>query len=217
MVARCEFEDLEPGPEFLSALQRGARGGAIKLSPASNFRGSFDDAEVELLSYRGECREATVWFGELKPNYSTRATVVSTGETIAGDLSYDMADVTGPRKFVFDPDPALVRSGLLDQFALANDLRRLDPDEEYLTADAIPDSDFVPGRFAIEAELANDGKSLKKYVRENDVGSIEIKARRVPVDVEKTRRGLKLRGSRSLTAIVARLDGAVRVLVGTRQ
>lgn len=211
------IEDLEPGPEFLASLMRTAKGGAIKLSPASNFRGSFDDAEVELLSFNGECREATVWFGALQSDCSTRATIVSSGETIAGELSYDMADVVPPKRFVFDPDPALVRSGLLDQFALTNGLNRLDPEEEYLTADAIPETDFVPGRFEIEAELPNDGKSLKKYVRENDVGQIEIKARRVPVDVEKTRRGLKLKGRRRVTAIVARLNGMARVLVGTRK
>ena len=210
------IEDLEPGPDFLSAVMRTAKGGAIKLSPASNFRGSFVGEEVELLSHAGECREATVWFGELKSDCSTRATIVSSGETIAGELSYEMAEVEAPRRFVFDPDPALVRSGLLDQFALANGLGRLDAEEEYLTADVIPESGFVSGRFEVEAELPNDGKSLKKYVRENDIGQIEIKARRVPVDVEKTRRGLKLKGTRSVTAIVARLNGNSRVIVATR-
>ena len=41
--------------------------GAIKLGPASDFARHFAGArfEVELISLRGECKEATVWFGEL--------------------------------------------------------------------------------------------------------------------------------------------------------
>ncbi|MFK7820913.1 MAG: class I SAM-dependent methyltransferase [Planctomycetaceae bacterium] len=210
------IDDLEPGPDFLNSLMQKARGGAIKLSPASNFRGHFDDCEVELISFGGECKEATVWFGDLKSEHSARATVVETGETISGDLSYDMAEVSAPLRYVFDPDPALVRSGLLDQFALQHGLFRLDAEEEYLTADELPDSQFARGRFEVLANLSNDAKSLRKYVRENNVGRIEIKSRRVAVDVEKLRRSLKLKGQEFATAVIARLDGAARILVGRR-
>ena len=210
------IDDLEPGPEFLDGLMRTSRGGAIKLSPASNFRGAFDDREVELISWRGECKEATVWFGELQTDCATRATVVETGETIAGELSLDMAELSQPQAYVFDPDPALVRSGLLDQFALQVGLRRLDGEEEYLTADAIPNTSFLPGRFKVLADLPNDGKALRRYVRENQVGRIEIKARRMSVDIEKVRRSLKLKGKEPAVAIFARIAGQARVLVGRR-
>ena len=59
------LEDYVPGPDFLLAAMSRARGGAIKLSPAANFVGRFPDAEIELISLDGECKEATVWFGEL--------------------------------------------------------------------------------------------------------------------------------------------------------
>ena len=43
-------------------------GGAIKLSPAADFARLFppgSGCEIDLISLRGECKEATVWFGEL--------------------------------------------------------------------------------------------------------------------------------------------------------
>ena len=43
------------------------------------------DTEIELVSVSGECREATVWFGELKGDAPYRATVLPGGESIAGD------------------------------------------------------------------------------------------------------------------------------------
>jgi methylglyoxal synthase len=211
------IEDLEPGPAFLKQLMQTARGGAIKLSSASNFRGSFDDCEVELISHAGECKEATVWFGELKTDCTTRATCVATGETIAGHLSYDMAEVAAPGKYVFDPDPALVRSGLLDQFCLERSICRLDVEEEYLTADEVPKTAFLPGVFEITGEFPNDGKALRKHLRELNVGRVEIKSRRVPTDVEKLRRSLKLKGTEPATILIARLNGLARVLVGRRQ
>lgn len=210
------IDDLEPGPEFLRELMRTARGGAIKLSSASNFRGSFDNAEVELISSRGECKEATVWFGELQTDCSLRATHVESGETIAGSLSYDMAEVVAPQRYIFDPDPALVRSGLLDQFCLSRGMNRLDAEEEYLTCDQRPESAFLYGSFELLTEVPNDGKSLKKFVRENNVGRIEIKSRHVSTDVEKLRRSLKLKGSEAATAIIARLNGNTRVLICRR-
>ncbi len=44
---------------------KNAPGGAIKLSPASDFAEHFGGPgiEVELVSLNGECKEATVWFG----------------------------------------------------------------------------------------------------------------------------------------------------------
>lgn len=210
------IDDLEPGPDFLRELMAKARGGAIKLSSASNFRGSFDDAEVELISSGGECKEATVWFGELQTDCTTRATCVATGETISGHLSYDMGEVSPPRRYIFDPDAALVRSGLLDQFCLEHQISRLDAEEEYLTADELLKTGFLPGVFEVTGEFPNDGKALRKHLRQSNVGRVEIKSRRIPTDVEKLRRSLKLKGSQAATIIIARVCGRAKVFVGKR-
>src|SRR5262249_26902157 len=76
-------EDYVPGLEFLQRLTHTSRGGAIKLSPASNFGGKFHDVEVELVSLFGECKEATIWFGELRGSASWRAAVLPAGGTTA--------------------------------------------------------------------------------------------------------------------------------------
>ncbi|MGH7202605.1 MAG: class I SAM-dependent methyltransferase, partial [Planctomycetaceae bacterium] len=70
------IEDMRPGPDFLEELMQTCPGGAIKLSPASNFTGKFPGCEIELISLDGECKEATVWFGELAAPDLWRATVL---------------------------------------------------------------------------------------------------------------------------------------------
>ena len=61
------LDDYAPGPAFWKSAVRRVAAGAIKLGPASDFAKHFagPEYEVELISLRGECKEATVWFGEL--------------------------------------------------------------------------------------------------------------------------------------------------------
>ncbi|HUG91523.1 MAG TPA: class I SAM-dependent methyltransferase [Planctomycetaceae bacterium] len=209
------LEDAEPGLDFLTQLIDDARGGAIKLSPAANFGGRFPQAEIELVSLDGECKEATVWFGELGEPGLWRATVLPAGETIAGDPLSAAAEVVGPGQFVYDPDPAIVRAGLVDLLAVDLGLERLDESEEYLTSDALVASPFVRP-FEILAELANNPREIRQSVREHGFGQIEIKARHIPIDAEAIRRRLPLEGREPGVLILARLRGKARVLLCRR-
>ena len=92
-------EDYAPGLEFLQRLARDGRGGAIKLGPASNFGGKFRDVEIELVSLDGECKEATIWFGELRGQQSWRATVLPSGETVAAEPLEFAADISTPLQY----------------------------------------------------------------------------------------------------------------------
>ncbi len=55
------LEKSVPGLPFIETLMQEFAGGALKLSPAANFVSKFPDAEIELVSLAGECKEATVW------------------------------------------------------------------------------------------------------------------------------------------------------------
>ena len=88
------MEEGSPGLDYLTQLVERFRGGAIKASPAANFGGKFPEAEVELVSLDGECKEATIWFGELAQAGLWRATVLPSGETIAGDPLASVASIS---------------------------------------------------------------------------------------------------------------------------
>ncbi len=60
--------DYVPGLDVLLGGSRPTpRGGALKLGPASDFEAHFGGPgfEIEVVSLGGECKEATVWFGDL--------------------------------------------------------------------------------------------------------------------------------------------------------
>ena len=209
------IEDYVPGLDFLRILIQNCRGGAVKVSPASNFGGKFPNAEIELISLNGECKEATVWFGELARDSPFRATVLPEGETIAGHPLEVAVSMMPLGKYLYDPDPAVVRAGLVDVLADRLDLYRLDSAEEYLTSDQLIRSPFVQA-FEVLADLPNNERELKAWLRRSAIGSLEIKARHIPTQADKLRRRLPLNGSVPGVAIFARLDGKARI-VGARR
>jgi hypothetical protein len=210
-----KLEEAEPALDTVARLASEFRGGAVKCSPASNFGGKFPAAEVELVSLDGECKEATVWFGELAEAGAWRATALPSGETLAGDPLSAAAPIGPLGRYLINPDPALVRSGLIDLYAVRHGLSRLDDAEEYLTGDAIPDS-HLSHAFEVMAEIANNEREIRDYFRSSDVGSLEIMCRRIPIDIEGLRRRLSLAGRQPAVLIFARIEGRARAVVCRR-
>jgi hypothetical protein len=209
------IEDYAPSLDVLRTFQQTARGGAIKVSPASNFGGKFRDVEIELISLHGECKEATVWFGELAGTAPFRATVLPSGESLAGHPLEVAAPVRPLDRYLFDPDPAVVRAGLVDLLASKLGLSRLDPAEEYLTGPQPIDSPFVQS-FAVEAELPNNERQIRDALRKSSFGELEIKCRHVPIEAESLRRRLPLPGHEPGVLLIARLNGRTRAILARR-
>lgn len=209
------IEDYVPGLDDLRDLMKRCRGGAIKVSPASNFGGKFLDTEVELISLNGECKEATIWFGELAGDAIFRATVLPSGESIAGHPLQVAVPVVPIGKYLFDPDPAVVRAGLVDVLADRLGLSRLDAAEEYLTADELVQSPFVQA-FEILENLPNNERDLKAWLRSSRVGQLEIKCRHIPIQADSLRRRMALTGDQDAVAVFARLTGKARIICSRR-
>jgi hypothetical protein len=209
--------DYAPSLGFLRSLAGRAPAGAIKLSPASDFMEAFpaSEFEIELISLDGECKEATVWFG-------AAATCRKRATRLPEDVTWTDRDgqrserfrvpVTPVSAFVYDPDPALLRSGLLDSFATAHDLNRIAADVDYLTGDRHIETPFLSA-FEVISVHPLDLKRLRRVVAEHDIGPLEIKVRGLDLAPELLRKQLATRGSRPATLILAGGSGhAVAVL-----
>ncbi len=209
------IEDAQPGLPFLQKLMDTVPGGAIKLSPAANFLGKFPEAEIELISLHGECKEAAVWFGELAATGQWRATVLPANETLAGHPLEALCEFGPLARFLYDPDPSVVRSGLVNLLAEQASLIRLDDAEEYLTADKWCESPFVRG-FEVLAEMPNNDRTIRRYFRDHPAGEVEIKCRHVPIQAEAVRRKLPLEGTGKAALVFARIAGKTRAIVCRR-
>lgn len=213
--------DYTPGLAFLRQLAREGRAGAIKLSPASDFARHFAGPgfEIELISLQRECKEATVWFGA-PVSCRRRATVLPENATWTdrdgGVQEANRAPVGPISEFLYDPDPALLRSGLLDSFALAHGLYRIAADVEYLTGANLLISPFLVA-FEVEGVHRLDLKRLRRLVARQDLGPLEIKVRGLDVVPETLRLQLRPRGAHPATLILAGGAGPARAILARRQ
>ncbi len=210
-----KLEDHIPNQESLQSLVEHEPGGAITLSSASNFGGKFNQCEVELVSLNGDCREAIVWFGSLRGEHAMRATILPQGFTLSGN-PWESVGMVGPLEtYLYDPDPAIVRAGLLDKLTEELSLNRLDAAEEYLTSGELIHSPAA-ACYEVLTDLPNNDRDIRNYFREAEIGEVEIRCRHVPVDAAALRRKLPLKGKNKVTLFFARLDGKTRAVIGRR-
>jgi hypothetical protein len=215
------IEDYAPGPSAWAEIIDRTPGGAIKLSPAADFARHFppgSGCEVELISVRGECKEATVWFGELA-SCQRRATRLPEGVTWtdrdAGATDPGPAGVAPLGDWIFDPDPSLIRADLLDGFARRHGLSRIAEGVDYLTG---PDPVATPflAAFAVREAGSMDPKHLRRMIERHDVGPLEIKVRGVDIKPESLRARLKPRGSEPATLLIVGGPGTARAVLARR-
>ncbi len=212
------LDDYAPGPAFWKDAFLRVAAGALKLSPAGDFAGHFTapEYEIELISLRGECKEATVWSGELVScrRRATRLPENVTWTDRDGPLD-DRVAVAPLAGVIYDPDPSLLRAGLLDGFARAHHLFRVSDDVDYLTSDGLVETPFL-SPFQVREESPLDLKRLRRLLERHDVGTLDIKVRGVSVLPEVLRRQLKPRGSQAATLLVIGGTAGVRAVLAER-
>ena len=214
--AARRLEQYQPDLEWMQTLCETGYGGALKLGPAANFMQKFPGCDVELISLNGECREATIWFGALARDEEFRATALPSGESLYGSPLMFRAPLTDkPQKYVYDPDPAVVRAGLVDALCERYGLSRLDDEEEYLTSEQLVQTALaVP--FRVNHVLPNKLRQLKSTLRVRPSRHYEIKCRRISTNTSAMDRSLPRGDAPPATILVARCGGKARIIVGQR-
>ncbi|WP_296136985.1 THUMP-like domain-containing protein [uncultured Tessaracoccus sp.] len=230
-------EDARPGPHdavFLDPARRTARGRTWRVAdltpPWDVVRGHLDgpgfvavklgpgvpkevlpvDAEWCWVSDAGDVVEASVW------NRVAGRRAVRLGDGDAKELRSTGAEleVAPIGAFVGEPDGAALRAGLLAE-AAGEGAWRLAPGLGYVSSDAPVATGWVTN-FRVLDVLPHSRKALARYVREHDVGRLEIKQRGFDVDPAVLRRALKPRGSRAATILLAHTTVGARAIVAER-
>ncbi|GGG77342.1 THUMP-like domain-containing protein [Corynebacterium pelargi] len=203
-------EDLQPPlPTLLDTWQHTPC--AIKCAPGLQY--SFWEGGVSVISVDGGVKELCLYSPALLQGREA-VVISSTGamDTLYSDMPDDV-DISEPRRYIIDPDGAIVRAGLVRHYAHRESLSMLDPHIAYLTGDSIPEG--TSGFPFIETVGL---KQLKAKLKAYDCGSLEILVRGVDVDPDRLRKQLKLRGSKPMAVVIARIgDGACAMICHPRQ
>ena len=201
---RFDPRDYTPALDRLLHTYRG-RELVVKCAPGIDYgelsRLGFE-GEIELTSLAGSVREACLWSAGLAADgISRRATMLDSGEEIT-DAEPDDCVVGPAGRWIVDPDGAVVRAGLVRQYATRHGMWQLDPDIAYLSGDRLPAG--VRG-FEVLEELRYREQRLRQALSARDVGAAEILVRGVGVDPDALRPRLRLRGSQHVSVVITRI------------
>ncbi len=194
--------------------QVGALG--VKLSPGVNLDELRDfRAEIEFISLHGELKEAVLWFGALQSAWR-RATLLPGRHTLAISESASgnrpTLALSPPRLFIYEPDAAILRAGLVAELGSHLGAAQLDPDIAYLTADQPQPTPFARV-WAVEDWMPFNLKRLRAYLRAHGVGRVSVKKRGSPLQPQALIHALRLSGDEERVLFLTHLRGEPIVIV----
>ncbi|TCN38758.1 methyltransferase family protein [Kribbella orskensis] len=188
-----------PPWSFITDLLAGTA--CVKVAPGIPHDAVPDGVEAEWVSDAGEVKEAALWSGKLYAGTSRRATLLPGGATVTTAPEVDSGPVG---QYIYEPDGAVVRAGLVTAVAAAVDGWLLDPRIAYVTGSSLVATPLAAAYEVIE-EVRYREKALRAWVRSNGIGTLEIKKRGVDFDPAQLRKKLAPKGSASATLIVTRI------------
>jgi len=184
----------------------------VKISPGVKKAEIADfDTELEFVSLGGELKEALLWFGPLK-TAKRRATILPGSHSLTSEDQIDSLPLSEPQGYIYEPDAAVLRAGLVAKLGDQLGAFQLDPDIAYLTAE-----EEIPNPFSraweIEDWFAFNVKRLREYLRARNVGDLTVKKRGSPLQPEELIRMMRLHGDDQRVVFLTHLDGAPIIIV----
>lgn len=192
-----------PWPWVLDLLTKRS---LVKVAPGIGHGLVPPGVEAEWVSDGGEVKEAVLW----SPSLSTtarRATVI--GERGLATLTEDDdpgAEVREVGAFLYEPDGAVIRAGLVTAVAAGVQGGLVDEHIAYVTSDGSFRTPFARGYRVVE-QLPYREKQLKAALHERGIGRLTIKKRGVQVVPEELRKRLSLTGDNEGTLVMTRVAG----------
>lgn len=184
---------------------------AAKLSPAVDLdEVARYDCETEFVALGNELKEAVLWFGALK-TARRRATILPGPATLTAESEPELP-VGAPAAYLYEPNPAVIRAGMVRTLGAMLDGRLLDSTIAYLTAERLTPTPFARAYQVIDA-LPFQLKRLRARLREMDAGPITVKKRGSALEPEEVIRRLRLTGDQALTVVLTRVSGKPHALI----
>ncbi len=169
----------------------------VKISPAVDKRELFGyNAEIEFISLRGDLKEAVLWFGPLKAG-QRRATVLPGPHIMVDDVNTielsrrPTLAISQPLRYFYEPDPAVIRAGMVQALMVRLGAAQIDQEIAYLTADKKKSTPFARV-WEVEDWFPFQLKKLRAYLRERKVGLVTVKKRGSPILPEDLIHALRL-------------------------
>jgi hypothetical protein len=208
------FDPEAMSPSLSAVLRLATQQPALgaKLAPGVPHRALPTGTEAEWVSYAGDLLECALWFGPLAGPAARRATLLPSGATLTGTGEI-RAPVGTVGDFLHEPDPAVIRAGLVAEAAATVDGRLVDPSIAYVVTDRPAASPFFRS-YAVQDVLPFSVKRLRTALRARGVGRLTVKKRGFAMEPETLIKQLRLTGDAAATVVLTRIgDSPVALIV----
>ena len=191
----------------------------LKVGPGIPYRALPSQTHAQWVSVDGAVVEAGLWFGSLAPEGSGRSALLLGGDRAHllgqpgdADAAASRAESGPLRSYLYEPDGAVIRAGLLARVADELGGTLVDPSIAYVTTTTERATPFATG-FRVLDSFDFGLKRLRGYLRTRDIGRLTIKKRGTAVVPDQLRQQLQLKGSQESTIVLTRLQGKQSVIV----
>ncbi|GAB3537244.1 50S ribosomal protein L11 methyltransferase [Arthrobacter tecti] len=196
-------EAFSPPLSFVEGLAETGMPLGVKLGPAIPHESVPENCEAQWVSVDGDVAEVVLWFNTLRRENVRRGALLIRADGAAEltsntDFGHDDDAPLGPVEgYLYEPDGAIIRSGLVADVARQLDGHLIDPKIAYVCAPGLMETPFARAYRILEV-LPYNVKALKSWVKANGIGVLDIKKRGTSVTPEELRKQL-LAGSKKST------------------
>ncbi|GAA2848313.1 class I SAM-dependent methyltransferase [Paenarthrobacter ilicis] len=216
-------EAFSPPLSFVEQVAATGRAVGVKMGPGMPHDSVPANCEAQWVSVGGDVTEVTLWFNAVaRPGVRRAALVIgsqgaaeiTSGENFDGGPAADVGPVTG---YLYEPDGAVIRAGLVADVAQRLDGHLVDEHIAYICAPELHDTPFARAYKVLDV-MPYNVKALKAWVKSNGITVLDIKKRGTAVTPEELRKQLlpakpdKSLGTKTATLVLTRI-GEDRVAV----
>ncbi|YCK83301.1 class I SAM-dependent methyltransferase [Arthrobacter sp. D3-18] len=216
-------EAFSPPLSFVERLAATGRAIGVKMGPGIPHDSVPSGCEAQWVSVGGDVTEVTLWFNAVaRPGVRRAALVIGSqgAAEITSGADFDGGPVAavGPVEgFLYEPDGAVIRAGLVADVAERLGGHLVDEHIAYICAPELHDTPFARAYKVLEV-MPYNVKALKAWVKNNGITVLDIKKRGTAVTPEELRKQLlpakpvKGKDAKTATLVLTRI-GEERVAV----
>ena len=206
-------QDFAPNFDWVTEQAKKKPSG-IKLGPGHPHNQIPEEAEAQWVSVEGDLVELSLWFNETRRPEVKRSALLITKDA-KHELKTNEKEAPAPTgeigQYIHEPDNAAIRSHLINLLAEQTNTHTIDPNIAYLSSNEPQSSPWLKS-YKVIKELPFDRKQLKAHIKQNDIGTLEIKKRGADITPEALRKELSPKGPNKATLIITRIGDAHKSL-----
>ena len=192
-------EAFSPPLSFVESLAAEGKAVGVKMGPGMPHESVPAGCEAQWVSVAGDVTEVTLWFNAVRRPGVRRAALVLGSQgpaelTSADDFGAGPSAPVGPVEgYLYEPDGAVIRAGLVAEVALQLGGHLVDEHIAYICAPELLDTPFARAYKVLEV-MPYNVKALKAWVKQEGITVLDIKKRGTAVTPEELRKQLLPQG-----------------------